>query len=170
MARVVVLFTGGTISMEYDDAAGGATPHLDGAAILALTSGLTALAQIDVVDWGRLPASHLSFAQLLDQAARLRTALADPAVDGAVVVQGTDVMEETALAFDLLVPGPKPVIVTGAMRHAGEDGYDGPQNVRDAVRARSPRHRRRGGHGRPGPAGGRRGQGGHRRVCRVCVP
>jgi L-asparaginase len=133
-ARVVVLFTGGTISMEHDAAAGGAVPRLDGAAILARTSGLSGIADLVTIDWGRVPAAHLSFADLLDQAARLRDALADPGVAGAVVVQGTDVMEETALAFDLLVPGASPVLVTGAMRNAGQDGYDGPQNLRDAVR------------------------------------
>ncbi|MFI5261839.1 MAG: asparaginase [Candidatus Limnocylindrales bacterium] len=134
MARVVALFSGGTISMEYDAAAGGAVPSLDAAAILARTDGLSAIAEVEPIDWGRLPAAHFSFAQLLDQAARLRTALIDPTVVGAVVVQGTDVMEETALAFDLLVPGAWPIIVTGAMRNAGQDGYDGPQNLRDAVR------------------------------------
>jgi len=133
-ARVVVLFTGGTISMEHDAAAGGAVPRLDGAAILARAGGVSGIADLETIDWGRLPAAHFSFADLLDQAARLRGALADPGVVGAVVVQGTDVMEETALAFDLLVPGPSPVIVTGAMRNAGQDGYDGPQNLRNAVR------------------------------------
>lgn len=133
-ARVAVLFSGGTISMEHDAAAGGAVPRLDAAAILARTDGLSAIATVEPIDWGRLPAAHFSFTDLLDQAARLRAALADPAIAGAVVVQGTDVMEETALAFDLLVPGPWPVIVTGAMRNAGQDGYDGPRNLRNAVR------------------------------------
>jgi len=132
--RVAVLFTGGTISMQHDVAAGGAVPRLDGAAILVRTQGVAAIADVVTIDWGRLPAAHFSFADLLDQAARLRGALAGPGVAGAVVVQGTDVMEETALAFDLLVPGTAAVIVTGAMRNAGQDGYDGPQNLRDAIR------------------------------------
>jgi len=132
--RVAMLFSGGTISMEPDAAAGGAVPRLDAAAILARAGDLSAIAEVEPIDWGRLPAAHFSFADLLDQAARVRAALADPGVAGAVVVQGTDVMEETALAFDLLVPGPWPVVVTGAMRNAGQDGYDGPQNLRNAVR------------------------------------
>lgn len=132
--RVVVLFSGGTISMTFDATAGGAVPTLDGAAILARTPGVEAIADVVPIDWGRVPASHLSMAQVLDQAARLREALADPTMAGAVVVQGTDAIEETAMAFDLLVPGRQPVVVTGAMRNAGEDGYDGPQNVRDALR------------------------------------
>ena len=86
------------------------------------------------IDWGLVPASHLRFPQLLDLARILRDALARDDVDGAVVVQGTDTIEETAFAFDLLVGGPKPVVVVGAMRNAGDPGYEGPSNLRDAVR------------------------------------
>jgi L-asparaginase len=132
--RVVVVFTGGTISMLVDPATGAAAPALDGAAILARTPGLDAIAQVEPVDWGLVPASHLRFDQLLDIARLLRDALARPDVAGAVVVQGTDSIEETAMAWDLLVPSPKPVVVVGAMRHAGDPGYEGPSNLRDAVR------------------------------------
>lgn len=132
--RVAILFSGGTIAMTHDAALDGAVPRLNASEVLARTPGLGDLADIDPIDWGRVPASHLSMSQVIDQASRLREALADPSVVGAVVVQGTDVMEETSLAFDLLIPGAKPVVVTGSMRNAGEDGYDGPQNLRAAVR------------------------------------
>ncbi|HEY8168129.1 MAG TPA: asparaginase [Candidatus Limnocylindrales bacterium] len=145
MARVAVVFTGGTISMRVDAAAGGAVPTLDGAAILARTTGLAAIADVAAIDWGLVPASHLSFAQLIDLAATVRTALEPPDVAGAVVVQGTDVIDETGFALDLLVPGAKPVVVTGAMRTADDDGYEGPANLRAAVRvAASPAMRHQG--------------------------
>ena len=87
------------------------------------------------IDYGLVPASHFRFPQLFDIARRVRAALADPATDGAVVVQGTDTIEETAFFYDLVVAGEKPVVVTGAMRASHEAGYDGPANLRDAVRA-----------------------------------
>ena len=123
--------------MQVDPASGGNVPVLDGAAILARTRGLDAIAEVRAVDYGLVPASHFRFSQLFEIADTLRTALADPTVDGAVVVQGTDVIEETAFFWDLVVEGSKPVVVTGAMRSASQDGYDGPANLRDAVRVAS---------------------------------
>ena len=132
--RIAIVFTGGTISMLLDPATGAAVPTLDGAAILARSPGLAALADLVPVDWGLVPASHLTFAQILDIARVVREQLAAGA-DGAIVVQGTDVIEETAFALDLLVSGPAPVVVVGAMRNAADPGYEGPANLRDAVLA-----------------------------------
>jgi L-asparaginase len=130
---VVVVFTGGTISMRFDAAAGGNVPALDGAAILARTPGLAGIAEVRAIDHGLTPASHFTFDALIGIAGQLRDALADPSVDGAVVVQGTDTIEETAFAWDLLLDEPKPVVVTGAMRASHDPAYDGPSNLRGAV-------------------------------------
>ncbi len=134
MGRVAVVFTGGTISTVFDAAAGGNVPTLDGAAILARTPGLESIADVVAIDRGRTPASHFRFPDLLDIAAAVRGALADPAMDGVVVVQGTDTIEETAFCWDLVLDGPKPVVVTGAMRASDDAGFDGPSNLLDAVR------------------------------------
>jgi L-asparaginase len=130
-----VVFTGGTISMQFDPVRGGNVPTLDGAAILARTPGLHEIADVTAIDYGLVPASHFRFPQLFEVASLVRDALADPAVDGAVVVQGTDTIEETAFFHDLILEGSKPLVVTGAMRSASEAGYDGPANLRDAVSA-----------------------------------
>lgn len=134
VSRVAVLFTGGTISMVADAAAGGKVPTLDGAAILARAPGIEGIADLEVVDLGRTPASHFTFPKLLEIAGEIRRCQADPAIDGVVVVQGTDVIEETAFLWDLVLDRPEPVIVTGAMRAASDPNDDGPDNLRNAVR------------------------------------
>jgi L-asparaginase len=133
MVRVAMVFTGGTISMGFDPVAGGNVPALDGAAILARTPGLDAIAEVVPIDRGLTPASHFSFADVLEIGRLVQEALDDPSIAGAVVVQGTDTIEETSFAWDLVLDSPKPVVVTGAMRAPHEDGFDGPANLRDAV-------------------------------------
>jgi L-asparaginase len=132
--QVAVVFTGGTISMRHDPEAGGLVPVLAGAELLAATPGLAEIADLIPIDRGLKPASHFDFADLFGISAAVEEALGDPDVDGAVVVQGTDTIEETAFFLDLLHDGPKPVVVTGAMRSAGARDYDGPDNIRNAVR------------------------------------
>lgn len=133
MARVAVVFTGGTISMGFDPVAGGNVPSLDGAAILARTPGLADIAEVVPLDRGLTPASHFTFGDLAGLWDVIAAALADATIDGVVVVQGTDTIEESSFAWDLRHGGPKPVVVTGAMRAPHEDGFDGPANLRDAV-------------------------------------
>ncbi|HEY6609001.1 MAG TPA: asparaginase [Candidatus Limnocylindria bacterium] len=131
MARIAVIFTGGTISMRASEA--GNVPVLRGAELLATVAGLDLVAEVEPIDWGLVSASHLTFDQVLEIGTILAGALARPEIDGAVVVQGTDTIDETAFAWDLLPLGPKPVVVVGAMRSASQEAYDGPENLRNAV-------------------------------------
>lgn len=143
MSRVAVIFTGGTISMLPDPETGAAMPSLDGAAILARLPELHLPADLEAIDWGLVPASHLSFGQILDLARLIAATIDRAEIDGVVVVQGTDTMEETAFAFDLLMGGDKPVVVTGAMRNAADPAWDGAANLSAAIRvAASERWRR----------------------------
>ena len=143
--RIAVIFTGGTISMLPDPVTGAAVPALDGAAILERVPGLDTIAQLEPIDWGLVPASHLRFAQILEVGALIADAARREDVDGVVVVQGTDVLEETAYAWDLLHVLATPVVVVGAMRNAGDPDYEGPGNMTAAVRvAADPRMRGQG--------------------------
>src|SRR5688500_17105885 len=133
MPRIAVIFTGGTIAMRQEPGSTGNVPTLGGEDLLASVPGLAEIAEIEPIDWGLVPASHLTFAQVLDIGGVLARELARPQIAGAVVVQGTDVIEETAFAWDLLPLPEKPVVVVGAMRSASQEGYDGPENLRNAV-------------------------------------
>jgi L-asparaginase len=140
--RVAVIFTGGTISMLPDPLTGAAVPSLDGAAILARVPALQGIAAVEPIDWGLVPASHLRFDQILELGRLIEAAAERGDIDGVVVVQGTDVLEETAYAWDLLHRASAPVVVVGAMRNAGDPDYEGPANLADAVRtAADPRLR-----------------------------
>ena len=134
LPRVAAIFTGGTISMTVDAAAGGAVPTLPGTDLLAAVPGLAQRAEVVPIDLGRIPASHLSFADVLRIRGVIDRALEDPAIRGVVVVQGTDTLEETAFAWDLCHADARPVVVTGAMRNASDPGWDGPANLLGAVR------------------------------------
>jgi L-asparaginase len=145
LPRVAVIFTGGTISMTVDAAAGGAVPTLGGADLLAAMPELARRADLVPIDLGRIPASHFSFADVLRVRRIIDGALLDRRVRGVVVVQGTDTLEETAFAWDLLHRDPRPVVVTGAMRNASDPGWDGPANLMGAVRVAAAEAARGGG-------------------------
>ena len=68
-------------------------------------------------------------------ATRLSELLAREDIDGAVVLHGTDTLEETAYFLHLTMASDKPVVLTGAMRPATALGADGPMNIYHAISA-----------------------------------
>lgn len=131
---IVLLFTGGTISMRHDTAAGGAVPTLRGRDILALAPGIDKLADLEVDDWGAYPGPHMTIEMMWALRARIVEQLARPEVEGIVVTHGTDALEETAYLIARSVESEKPVVVTGAMRTSSDLGWDGPANLGASVR------------------------------------
>ena len=133
-SRVVAVFTGGTISMRVDPAAGGAVPALSADEILTAARGVEDVADVRAEAWGRFPGPHMTVERQWALRHRIAVLLDDPAVDGLVVTHGTDTLEETAYLVARSLVTTKPVVFTGAMRAASDLGWDGPQNLLDAVR------------------------------------
>jgi L-asparaginase len=131
--RLLVLSLGGTITM-LPDPGGGIAPKLGAAELVASVPALADAAEIEAHSPFRLPSPSLEPAQLVAVARRIEAGFAEGRFDGAVVIQGTDTIEESAFLLDLLVGGDRPVVVTGAMRGADAPGADGPANLLAAVR------------------------------------
>lgn len=132
LPRLLFVSLGGTITMVPSES-GGITPKLGAAELVASVPDLAEVATIDARSPLRLASPSLSVDNLVDVAVTLREAFAAD-FDGAVVIQGTDTIEESAFILDLLVDSDKPVVVTGAMRGADAPGADGPANLLAAAR------------------------------------
>lgn len=131
---VQVLSLGGTIAMTSSDDGAGVVPKLSGKALVAAVPESSQVAAVSAASFLTVPGAHLTFGDLLALANRIDQVLAGEAA-GVVVTQGTDTIEETAFALDLLVQSDKPVVVTGAMRNPTVPGADGPANLLAAVSA-----------------------------------
>jgi len=92
------------------------------------------VAELDARSLFRLPSPSISLDNILEVAQVIEKGFSEEGFDGAVVIQGTDTIEESAFLLDLLVGGERPVVVTGAMRGAEAPGADGPANLLAATR------------------------------------
>lgn len=128
---VTVLALGGTIAMTQSDQ-GGVVPTLSGEMLVAAVPALREICGIEARSFRQLPGAHLQFEDL-EALAETINAINEQGYRGVVVTQGTDTIEESAFALDLLLDVDMPVVVTGAMRNPTVPGADGPANLLAAV-------------------------------------
>lgn len=140
--RVIIFSLGGTIaSLPTEDTSGGVVPSIEASDLVRSVPGLESLARVESRTLRQMSSANISLADLVEVADAIHGAFAS-GVDGVVVTQGTDNIEETSFAIDLLVRDERPVVITGAMRNPSLVGADGPANIRAAVAvAASPRAR-----------------------------
>ena len=118
-------------------------PRMTGAQMLAQLPEIAKIARVDV-DTGN-PYEQASYDHLRKLALRVDEVLRSGEVDGAVYVQGTNTIEETAYFLNLTVHSDKPVVVTGAQRPFNGLSSDAQMNLLDAVRlAGAPASRHKG--------------------------
>jgi L-asparaginase len=129
--RILLVSTGGTITMTA--AAGdGVVPTLGGDDLIRSIPGLIDTVTLEAITFSRKPGASLTLDDLIAISTLLEAKL-NEGFSGAIVVQGTDTIEETAFVLDLLVKSDRPVVVTGAMRSANAAGSDGPANLLASV-------------------------------------
>lgn len=129
--KLAIFALGGTIVSRIGQG-GKVSPQLSAEELITTIPGLADIATIDAVSVAKLPSFEISLLDVLSLATRMVDVAAD--LDGLVVTQGTDTLEETAFALDILWPDSIPVVLTAAMRHLDAPGTDAPANVLAAAR------------------------------------
>lgn len=127
LRRVLMVSLGGTITMTPGVGAG-LVSTLNAADLVRSVPGIERVAELETLSPMGVASASLAVDDLIGVARLLDERLAGD-IDGVVVIQGTDSIEETAFLFDLLVRSDKPVVVTGAMRGPTSPGADGPANL-----------------------------------------
>jgi L-asparaginase len=133
MKKVVVIFTGGTISMKIDPRIAAAIPALSSEQIMSMVTNIHNKANVETITFGQFPGPHMTPTRILELSKLVKETLLRDDVDGVVITHGTDSLEETAFFLDLNVDSPKPIVMVAAMRSSSELGYDGPSNIAGAI-------------------------------------
>ena len=122
---------GGTIAMQRD---GGHALQPSRAAVDRLVETARAgIHSLHILDVDPKPSPHVDENDMIRLAGSISDAFQAGECVGAVVTHGTDTLEETAFALDILVADDAPVIVTGAMTAPDFPGSDGGANLAHAL-------------------------------------
>ena len=130
--KILVLHTGGTISMQADDS--GAVVTSQDNPMNHVSNPLEGV-EVHALDFFNLPSPHIKPKHMLALYQKIKEE-ADR-YDGFVITHGTDTLEETAYFLDTMEVPHKPIVLTGAMRSSNELGSDGVYNYLSALRVAS---------------------------------
>lgn len=132
MKTILVLHTGGTISMSEDQTTGKVSPNSENP--LNKRSHLfDNVAHLIVENFLHLPSPHITPKEMFLLKNRIEKAIVTHEADAIVITHGTDTLEETAYFLDLTVKTSIPIVLTGAMRSINEIGSDGLYNFQSAI-------------------------------------
>ena len=130
--KILVLHTGGTISMQADDS--GAVVTSQDNPMNHISNPLEGV-EVHALDFFNLPSPHIKPKHMLALYQKIKEEANH--YDGFVITHGTDTLEETAYFLDTMEVPHKPIVLTGAMRSSNELGSDGVYNYLSALRVAS---------------------------------
>ena len=130
--KILVLHTGGTISMQAD--ASGAVVTSQDNPMNHVTNPLKGI-EVHALDFLNLPSPHIKPKHMLALYHKIKEEADN--YDGVVITHGTDTLEETAYFLDTMEIPHMPIVLTGAMRSSNELGSDGVYNYLSALRVAS---------------------------------
>lgn len=128
---ILVISTGGTISMTQDSQTGQSVPTRTANDLLMQTALVHSI-EVCTLDLALHTGPELLDEDLVALAHRIQRE-SQSGVDGIVVTHGTDTLEEVAYFLDEVLVASLPIVVTGAMRPGWAAGYEGIRNLENAL-------------------------------------
>ena len=140
--KISVMLLGGTIVCNYDPGKRQAIPNYGLSDLIERIPAIEKEYELIGEEVFNIPGTQLTLEHGFEVSKRLKERLADPEIDGAVVIQGTDTLDEIAYLVSLLVDTDKPVVFTGAMKSHNEFYPDADGNVFGAIQVAGNPHAR----------------------------
>lgn len=125
--KVAVISLGGTIACAPSENGSGLVPTDDPTATIP-SPGF----DVQPIPWRLTDSTEITFDELSRLAERARR-LENEDIDGIVVTQGTDTLDEVAWTLALYRPTKRPMVLTGAMRAPSTPGSDAAANLYAAL-------------------------------------
>ena len=133
--RIHILAYGGTIacntfkdSGEFYD-----SPIVDIHDLLSKIKSIDKIADVTCEQVSQVISHDMTITDLCDLAKKVESIISDPDIDGVVITQGTNTIEETSYFLNLVINTVKPIVFTGSMLPVNALGYDGLRNLYNSI-------------------------------------
>ncbi len=108
-------------------------PNIDIQHLLSAMPDFSQKANIHYEQITQILSQEMTDHDLINLAKKIDLILKKDDVDGVIVIQGTNCIEEVAFFISLVVNTNKPIVFTGAMRPFNSFGFDGFRNIYNAI-------------------------------------
>ena len=133
--RIHILAYGGTIacrammdSGEFYD-----SPTIDIHDLLSQIKSIEKIADVTCEQVSQVISHDMTVADLYNLAKKIESIVSHPDIDGVVITQGTNTIEETSYFLSLGINTVKPIVFTGSIFPVDALGYDGLRNLYNSI-------------------------------------
>ncbi len=133
MKSILIIFTGGTISMHYDQVFSKSVIEDNHQLLIEKIESKVSNIKIDSLVYSMIPSPAITPFDMFRIGLLVEEKISSAKYDGIVITHGTDTLSETAYFLDLFLNIENPVVLTGSMRNYDEVGYDGFSNLVSAI-------------------------------------
>lgn len=128
--RILLILTGGTISMDKHRDLSSDILHLQQERLLTLNDSMLDDITFDTHVFTMKPSPHITLQDMLSLAKFIDRQIEENIYQGFVITHGTDTLEETSFFLDLYFSTTSvPIVITGSMRNFSDIAYDGLNNI-----------------------------------------